>query len=146
MVLFQVQLWVASETISFLADYGIGISDRIHYSPHWIALAGCKDHQVGNTPQEWFQRVHPNDRQQLSHDIGAARADASEFEVRYRLRHENGTYRWMCCRGVVIRNETGQAIRMTGGQTDVTVETVTEAVTGLPNRLLARRRTTASQL
>jgi diguanylate cyclase (GGDEF)-like protein len=111
-------------------------SDRIHYSPQWIALAGCDDHQVGNTPQEWFQRVHPHDRQQLSHDIGTARADASEFELRYRLRHENGTYRWMCCRGVIIRNETGDAIRMTGTQTDVTVETVTDPVTGLPNRLL----------
>ena len=111
-------------------------SDRIHYSPQWIALAGCDDHQVGNTPQEWFQRVHPHDRQQLSHDIGSARANASEFELRYRLRHENGTYRWMCCRGVIIRNETGDAIRMTGTQTDVTVETVTDPVTGLPNRLL----------
>ena len=111
-------------------------SDRIHYSPQWIALAGCEDHQVRNTPQEWFQRVHPHDRQQLSDDIGAARADGSEFEVRYRLRHENGTYRWMCCRAVVIRNKAGEAIRMTGTQIDVTVETVTDAATGLPNRLL----------
>ena len=36
-------------------------SDRIHFSPRWIALIGCDDHEVGSTPEEWFQRVHPDD-------------------------------------------------------------------------------------
>jgi diguanylate cyclase (GGDEF)-like protein len=112
-------------------------SDRIHFSPRWIALVGCEDHEIGSTPADWFQRVHPDDSAQLSQEIDVVRTGHSTaFAARYRLRHKDGTYRWMSCRGTVVRNETGRAIRLTGSQSDVTVETVTDPLTRLPNRLL----------
>jgi diguanylate cyclase (GGDEF)-like protein len=121
------------------------VTNRIHFSPGWSSLVGCQNHEVGNTPDEWLQRVHPDDSDQLRRDIEAARADgACEFDLRYRLRHQNGTYRWMSSRGLVVRNDRGEAIRLTGAQTDVTVETVTDRVTGLPNRLLLLDRLTQS--
>ena len=113
------------------------VSNRVHFSPGWISLAGCQDHEVGNTPEEWIKRVHPDDTQQLLSEIEAARADGEcEFDLRYRLRHKDGTYRWMSSRGLVVRNDAGEAIRLTGAQVDITVETVTDRLTGLPNRLL----------
>jgi diguanylate cyclase (GGDEF)-like protein/PAS domain S-box-containing protein len=116
-------------------------SDRIHFSPRWRALAGCEDHEVGSAPADWFQRVHPNDHEQLLRDIETARTgDATTFECRYRLRHKDGTYRWMSCRGTVVRDNAGRAIRMTGSQSDVTVTMVTDPLTRLPNRLLLMDR------
>jgi diguanylate cyclase (GGDEF)-like protein len=116
-------------------------SDRIHFSPRWRALAGCEDHEVGTAPGDWFQRVHPDDHEQLVHDIDAARTgDATTFECRYRLRHKDGTYRWMSCRGMVVRDNAGRAIRLTGSQSDVTVAMVTDPLTRLPNRLLLMDR------
>src|SRR5688500_12486966 len=81
-------------------------SNRIHFSPGWISLVGCQDHEVGNTPEDWFQRVHPEDSDQLLRDIEAARAEGPcDFDLRYRLRHKDGTYRWMSSRGLVVRND-----------------------------------------
>jgi diguanylate cyclase (GGDEF)-like protein len=121
------------------------VSNRIHFSPGWIALVGCQDHEIGSTPEEWLQRVHPDDGNQLLRDIETARADGTcDFDLRYRLRHKDGTYRWMCSRGLVIRNDDGDAIRLTGTQADITVETVTDQLTGLPNRLLLLDRLTQS--
>lgn len=121
------------------------ITNRIHFSPGWIALVGGLEHELGSAPEDWFGRVHPDDRSQLSLEIDAARANgACEFELRYRLRHQDGTYRWMCSRGLVVRNDNGEAIRLTGTQVDVTVETVTDRQTGLPNRLLLSDRLTQS--
>ena len=98
-------------------------SDRIHFSPRWMALVGCEDHEVGSAPGDWFQRVHPDDHEQLVQEIETARSgDATTFECRYRLRHKDGTYRWMSCRGMVVRDNAGRAIRMTGSQSDVTVD------------------------
>jgi diguanylate cyclase (GGDEF)-like protein/PAS domain S-box-containing protein len=120
-------------------------SDRIHFSPRWMALAGCEDHEVGSAPQEWFQRVHPDDHEQLRQEIETARTgDAPAFACRYRLRHKDGTYRWMSCRGTVIRDSGGRAIRLTGAESDVTVTMVTDPLTRLPNRLLLMDRITQS--
>jgi diguanylate cyclase (GGDEF)-like protein len=120
-------------------------SNRIHFSPGWIALAGCHEHEVGSSPDEWFTRVHPDDSQQLQRDIEAARqAPTCDFDLRYRLRHKDGTYRWMSSRGLVVRDDSDEAIRLTGAQTDVTVETVTDTLTGLPNRLLLLDRLSQS--
>ena len=78
-------------------------------------------------------------------EIEAARTgDATEFAFRYRLRHKDGTYRWMSCRGVVVRDKAGQATRLTGSHSDVTVEMVTDPLTRLPNRLLLVDRVTHS--
>ena len=120
-------------------------SGRIHFSPSWIALLGCEDHEISGTPEDWFHRVHPEDSAQLVRAIEAVRtSDAPDFAFRHRLRHKNGTYRWMSCRGAVVRDTAGQAIRLTGSHSDVTVEMVTDRITGLPNRLLLVERITHS--
>ena len=120
-------------------------SDRIHFSPRWRALSGCEDHEIGSAPADWFQRVHPDDHEQLITDIETARdGEATTFSCKYRLRHKDGTYRWMACRGMVIRDNSGRAIRMTGSQSDVTVAMVTDPLTRLPNRLLLVDRLTHS--
>ena len=120
-------------------------SDRIHFSPRWIALIGGDDHEIGNTPDEWFKRVHPDDSTQLMREIESARTgDSTEFSFRHRLRHKDGTYRWMSCTGAVVSDRAGQAIRLTGSHADVTVEMVTDRLTGLPNRLLLIDRVTRS--
>ncbi len=36
------------------------------------------------------------------------------------MRHVNGEIRWVLCRGIAVRDEAGQPIRMAGSQTDVT--------------------------
>src|SRR4030095_194560 len=111
-------------------------SDRIHFSPRWIALAGCEDHEVGSAPEDWFQRVHPDDQAQLGREIEAARTgDATTFACRYRLRHKDGTYRWMSCRGMVVRDKAGRAIGLNGSQTHNNVAQGTDRVYRVPHPL-----------
>ena len=59
-------------------------SNRIHFSPRWIALVGCDEHDVGNAPEEWLNRVHPDERPAVLGDIDAARnGDRDEIEFSY---------------------------------------------------------------
>src|SRR5215510_383623 len=112
-------------------------SDRIHFSPRWISLTGCEEHEVGNTPDEWLNRVHPEELADVLRQLEAARADeGNELEFRHRLRHKDGRYRWTACRVSVVRDSGGAAVRLMGAHADVTAETVTDRLTGLPNRLL----------
>ena len=122
------------------------VNNRVHFSPRWISLVGCDEHEIGHTPDNWLNRIHPEDRDRVIRELETLRNDEqrSELDVPHRLRHKNGTYRWMSCRALVERNQSGHAIRLTGRHADVTAEEVTDPVTGLPNhKLLVDRLTLA---
>src|SRR5262245_29365952 len=120
-------------------------SNRVHFSSEWLRLVGCDEHEVGNTHAAWLQRVHPEDVDQVSRAIDAPLADGSgTFEVRHRLLHKNGSYRWMVCRGAVQRNAEGQVVQVNATHLDVTAETISDPLTGLPNQLLLAEHLTRS--
>ncbi len=100
-------------------------------------MLGCEDHEVGSTPEEWFRRVHPEEVEQVRLCIDLQLAGSQDqFDSRHRMLHKDGSYRWMSCRGLIVRDERGQAVRMTGSHSDITAEIVTDSLTGLPNRAL----------
>ena len=112
-------------------------TNRVHYSPRWAALVGGDERSLGNSPDEWLTRVHPDDIAEVRRQIDEHLAGrAREFDLPHRLRHADGTYRWTSFHGVVLRNESGRAARLMGCHSDVTAEKVADALTGLPNRLL----------
>ena len=121
------------------------VSNRIHFSPRWIALVGCEEHEVGNAPEEWLNRIHTQELPDVLRHIEAARGDGGdEFDFKHRLRHKDGRYRWTACRVAVVHDSDGATARLMGAHSDITVETVTDKLTGLPNRLLLVDRLTHS--
>ena len=120
-------------------------SDRIHFSPRWNVLVGCEGHEVGNTPDAWLHRVHPEERERVSGTIDGHLANGdAEFSIRHRMLHADGSYRWVSCCGVVHRSTSGTPVRITGSHVDITAEVVTDPVTRLPNRLMLLERLTHS--
>jgi diguanylate cyclase (GGDEF)-like protein len=115
------------------------VSNRIHYSPRWLALVGCSEEQLTNTRADWLRRVHPDELADLERTLEAQLgSDAQTFELRHRLRHSDGTYRWTLCRVSIERDAERRAVRLQGAHADVTAATVTDELTGLPNGLLLR--------
>ena len=121
------------------------VSNRIHFSAGWLGLVGCDAHEIGTTQQAWLGRIHPEDLAQVSQAVDAALAGGPDaIELRHRMLHQDGSYRWMSCRIVVQRHADGRAVRVSGCHTDVTAEAVTDSLTGLPNQLLLAERLTRS--
>jgi len=119
----------------------------IYYSFRWKLMLGFDEKNISGYPEEWFRRVHPDDRGEVDARIAAHLSGRSEhFESEYRIMHKDGMYRWVLNRGLAIRDRDGHAYRMAGSQTDITSKkTVDEqlvynafhdALTGLPNRAL----------
>ncbi len=112
-------------------------ADEIYFSERWKSMLGYQEHEVGNRPEEWFDRVHPDDLGPLRSRIQEhLRGESHHLESEHRVMHRDGTYRWMVTRGLAVKDENGQCGRMAGSQRDVTDERVLDPLTGLPNRLL----------
>src|SRR5438046_6834796 len=35
---------------------------RVYYSPRWKAMLGWRENEIGDNPEEWFNRIHDADR------------------------------------------------------------------------------------
>jgi PAS domain S-box-containing protein len=119
-----------------LWDWDLSTS-RLYYSPRWKAIIGCDDAEVGESIDEWFGRVHPEDLARLRRELDDHLAGRpGHFECEHRVRHKSGMFRWVLTRGLAIRDHDGQPTRMAGSQSDITEGKVVDALTGLPNRVL----------
>lgn len=116
---------------------------EIHFSARWKSALGYKDHEIGSGAQEWLDRIHPEDCSRVKADLKAHIDGVTpHFENEHRVLHRAGSYRWIFCRGEVIRDEAGVARRIAGSQTDITSLKMADPLTGLPDRALFMDRLT----
>jgi two-component system sensor histidine kinase UhpB len=125
----------------------IGLWDRdlctgqVYFSPEWKSQIGYRDEELQNCQEVVQSRLHPDDRD----GVRAALRDACEkdqpiFAVEFRLRHKDGTYRWLLSRGEVIRDDDQAPCRMLGCQIDITkLKQAEEQLLAFSRRILAVR-------
>jgi len=109
-------------------------------------MLGYGDDEIGVKLDEWLERIHPEERERVKVNLSAhIKGQAPHFESEFRIRHKDGTYRWVSSRGLAVRDAQGMATRIAGSQTDITdrksaenrlvFEAMHDPVTGLFNRL-----------
>jgi PAS domain S-box-containing protein len=96
-------------------------TNQLYYSPHWKQLLGYAEDELGNHYDDWFNLLHPDDSERA---VAAIRdfldGRLPELELDQRLRHKDGSYRWILVRGVLIRDKNGQPCRIAGSHVDIT--------------------------
>ena len=120
---------------------------EVFLSEQWKVQLGYADDGLDNTFETWESRLHPDDREQVVGDLMryVARPDG-DYRSEQRLRHRDGSYRWVACRAIAETGPDGGATRVLGTHFDITdlklaEQRVREAaqhdwLTGLPNRNL----------
>jgi PAS domain S-box-containing protein len=91
------------------------------YSARWKSQLGCAESEVGSTIEEWKSRLHPDERAQVLATLTLFQQGyTTQYRLDHRLRHQDGSYRWIAVLGSGMCDAQGRMIRMSGIHLDVT--------------------------
>ncbi len=101
-------------------DWDLSTND-VYFSPEWKRQLGYENHELADSFQEWESRLHPDDHDRARRSIEVyLTTRSSQFELEHRLRHKDGSYRWILARGTSIKNDAELSTRMVAINIDVT--------------------------
>lgn len=93
----------------------------VHFSPEWKNQLGLEQEQIPGSVETWRELLHPGDRAMATASINDYLAGRNpEYAVEFRLRHKDGTYRWIYSRGTLMKDAAGKPYRILGCHLDIT--------------------------
>jgi diguanylate cyclase (GGDEF)-like protein/PAS domain S-box-containing protein len=124
---------------------------RVYYSRRWKEMLGYEEAEIGDGLAEWMERVHADDLARLQADVDALLGRQLEnLSSEFRVRHRDGQYRWVLCRGIAVKDPERDTVRAAGSLTNITdrklaeeqlrFEAMHDSLTGLANRSLLADR------
>ena len=126
-----------AEWLAILEEHcGVGLWDAIlheggamHPASRWTwsaefrRLCGfASEAEFPNVVRSWSDRLHPEDSDATFKAFGGSLATGLPYDVTYRLKVKDGSYRWFRATGGVIKDEHGVARRACGSLVDIDAE------------------------
>ena len=120
-------LLAVQETNDGLWDWNL-VTNEFYLSPLWKEILGFGDAELPNSYDTWRERVHPEDLPVALLTLQRHFDGSTPFyQVEYRLRHKDGSYRWFFLHGSSLRDASGTPLRAFGWHTDITERKQEEA-------------------
>jgi two-component system, sensor histidine kinase and response regulator len=96
-------------------------TNEVFFSREWKRQLGYEEAELPDTFDTWEQRLHPDDHAGAIAYVRAYLArPEGDYQQEFRLRHKDGTYRWIEARASFVTEPDGRRVRLLGAHTDVT--------------------------
>lgn len=103
-----------------LWDFNI-LKDELYISAMWKKIVGYEDDEIENTFEAIKKLCHPDDMEKFGKEIDKYfKGNLKKYETNYRLKHKDGSWRWIFTRASIIKNEEGMPYRWIGTNIDIT--------------------------
>ncbi len=89
-------------------------------SKRWKEIIGYLDQEIVITAEEWKSRIHYDDFERvlgISQDYMERKIP--KYQVEYRLRCKDDSYKWVATRGHMVWDEEGKPLRIVGSLRDI---------------------------
>ncbi|MBZ5701466.1 MAG: PAS domain-containing protein [Acidobacteriia bacterium] len=96
-------------------------TNGLFWNEQQSAFYGLQPKDAPRTLEEFFPRVHPDDRERIRQALHASSAGANmPYAVEFRIRRPDGSVRWLASSGMVLRDASGKMLAMRGISQDIT--------------------------
>ena len=104
------------------------LSDKLTASPRLKAFIGFRAAEFPDSVAAWWDRIHPEDVPAIRASVQAHVANQTLMHrVEYRIRHKDGSWRWIASTGRLARDPQGRPVGWAGIDWDITDRKRTEA-------------------
>jgi PAS domain S-box-containing protein len=97
------------------------VSNVVRYSREWKRQLGFAEDEIKDDFEVWSERLHPADYARVMGTLQKFLHNPhDELIIEHRLKHRDGTYRWMLARGSAVLDSEGRPVRALGSLVDIT--------------------------
>lgn len=90
------------------------------FSENWCRMLGYDTPQQTSDRNFWLAQMHPEDRQQVDAAMEDCLSGRQElYSAEYRLRCQDGAWKWISARGRIVEREHGHPVRILGTHRDI---------------------------
>lgn len=99
------------------------ITGEVFLSRMWKQILGYEENELENSFETWKNLWHPEDKRMIQNFMKDYSQDKiNNHEIIHRLKHRDGSWRWILSRGGVLRDKNNIPYRWIGTHTDITKE------------------------
>jgi len=91
--------------------------DHYYYNKKWYDYTGLTFEETKG--EGWKHVFHPDDREQAGRLWRHCLQTGEPYQIEFRARRHDGTYRWFLTRALPLKNEAGTIIKWFGTDTDI---------------------------
>lgn len=102
-----------------LWDWNV-LTGEVEYSSRFKEMLGFDDDEFDNTLDAFLQRLHPEDLPVTLDILNRHLRGEIPYYVLFRMRHKDGSWRWILSRGMALFNENRTPVQVIGSHTDLT--------------------------
>lgn len=103
------------------------ITGELYHSPRMASMLGYSENELPPVRASWDAISHPNDLGEFRRLAQEHFADPNkELRMSGRMRHKDGSWRWIFVQARASFDEHGRAVRLTGTNTDITARKMAE--------------------
>ncbi|MEJ5244147.1 MAG: PAS domain S-box protein [Bacteroidota bacterium] len=97
------------------------VANKHYRSPRWKAMLGYAENELPDDEETFHNLIYEGDLPRVTKHLNDyLEGRTKDYEIEFRIKHKDGSLRWVLARGVAIRDENNKPIRMAGSHTDIT--------------------------
>lgn len=96
-------------------------TNEVVFTEEWKRQLGYKPTEISDSFETWTKLLHPDDRDRaIAYARGYVNVPEGDYQQVFRLRHQDGSYRWIEARASFVTEPDGRMTHLLGSHADIT--------------------------